>query len=492
MSQQVQRQREWEQGLVHVYRKFLEICEAEVKAGAKSGSGLEPAAVHCLCQLAREKAEFNFGVNVLSVLVRRLGRKGWDEQHEACLEAVTHVVRTDVSSSSANSLHVVRLIARLVRARSFCVRPQVVGVLLNLRLRDELSGVRASTDTVYRQGGGNKQQQQQHHKGGKAKAAMSKQGSKKARKAAKEQAEIAKEMARAEGEVDVEERERTMTETLKLVFGLYFRIVKLERPGALLGAALEGLARFAHLVNVDFFRDLLDVLRRLVKVQQASLGGAVGQDDDDEEDDGLEEEGGGEWRNATRERLLCIVTAFELLQGQGESLNLDLGDFVRALYALVPLVSLSETVQEAPRLNSVRHHRSKAERKLLDTESDLLFRALASALLASRNSNLSSGAPVGRTLAFAKRLLSASLHWPSASQLRALALVKSLALREPRLEAMLETRDRQLDGVFEPRADDPDACGAQSTSWFELDLLAKVADEQVRDEATKLANYVRD
>jgi len=236
-----------------------------------------------------------------------------------CLDTIVHLFQTDKTTTASNSLHLVRLLSRLVRARHFAVRPEVISALLNLRLKDELGGgrIRASADAVFREKEGRKGMvrwnQEKNHKGrrgGKAKEAMAKKGSKKAREARKEQYAVEKEMREAEGEINNEERERNMTETLKLLFALYFRIVKLDYRSPLLPAALEGLARFAHLVNIDFFRDLLEVLKGIIK---------RGVEDADDEDE--DEESGATSsaiRNDTRERLLCIVTAFELLQGQGK------------------------------------------------------------------------------------------------------------------------------------------------------------------------------
>lgn len=232
--------------------------------------------------------------------------------HQICLATITHLFSNDTTTAATNSLHLVRLISRLVKARSFAIRPEVLSSLLNLRLKDELGGgrIRASADAVFREKEGrkgvvrwNQEKDRKGKKGGKAKEAMSKAGSKKARAVRKERAGIEREMAEAEGEVRTEERERNMTETLKLLFALYFRIVKLDYRSPLLPAALEGLARFAHLVNVDFFRDLLEVLKGIIKRAN------------DEEDEAIEE--GFSRRNDQREKLLCIVTAFELLQGQG-------------------------------------------------------------------------------------------------------------------------------------------------------------------------------
>lgn len=71
---------------------------------------------------------------------------------------------------------------------------------------------------------------------------------------------------------------------------------------------MEGIAKFAHLVNIEFFRDLLKVLKNIIK--------GDGSMDDEEEEDfaGPDVVGKG---IETRLRMLAIVTAFELLSGQG-------------------------------------------------------------------------------------------------------------------------------------------------------------------------------
>lgn len=95
------------------------------------------------------------------------------------------------------------------------------------------------------------------------------------------------------------------TETLKLLFVLYFRILKNPSPTPLLPAALQGISRFAHLVNIDFFKDLMKVLKELISREL----------EDFQADDGTMST-----PKDTRDiecRLLCIVTAFELLSGQG-------------------------------------------------------------------------------------------------------------------------------------------------------------------------------
>ena len=144
---------------------------------------------------------------------------------------------------------------------------------------------------------------------------------KKMKKVLRENKEIAKEFRETEAEVDKEERAITVTlsfslfpntycfplfqqtETLKLLFTVYFRILK--NPGAtpLLPAALHGISRFAHLVNIDFFKDLMKVLKDLISQEVHEANNLT---------DGL-----SNGSKAIHHRLLCIATAFELLSGQG-------------------------------------------------------------------------------------------------------------------------------------------------------------------------------
>lgn len=64
--------------------------------------------------------------------------------------------------------------------------------------------------------------------------------------------------------------------------------------------------RYAHLINLDFFGDLLVALKELIT--------AALEDEEEIEIDSSSK------RNANREALLCVITAFALLSGQGRFL----------------------------------------------------------------------------------------------------------------------------------------------------------------------------
>ena len=191
----------------------------------------------------------------------------------------------------------------------------------------------------------------------------------------------------------------------------------------------------------------------------------------------------------------------------GEALNVDLSDFTTQLYDLIQSLSLTPGFDAAPTSRrsapSSPSHRgitagtsasastapvmvATTASAVMPSTSDLLFRALQLAF-APRAS-----VPPWRAAAFAKRLLTAALHWPGAVAQRALDFVAKLVAREPRLEALLSTEDRTVDGVYRPDVEDPQLSNPFATSAYELYLLQTAhVDAQVREAATKLANYTR-
>jgi len=223
----------------------------------------------------------------------------------------------------------------MIKERRYQVHPNVLSCLLHLRLKTELGDVRASTSKAEKRGEGKKsklsarkaKELRASGKGKKAEGQGQAHLSKKAKKAKKALKEIQEEMEEAEAEVDREERATQVcvkvlvalksspdtssplqhTETLKLLFVLYFSILKTPSRTRLLSAALHGVSKFSHLVNIDFFKDLLAVLKDII--MKAGAEGSV------EEDEEVESHVNADER--LRLQLHCIVTAYELLTGQG-------------------------------------------------------------------------------------------------------------------------------------------------------------------------------
>ncbi|XP_042623126.1 nucleolar complex protein 3 homolog [Cyprinus carpio] len=75
---------------------------------------------------------------------------------------------------------------------------------------------------------------------------------------------LQKELLEAEASESKEKMIKLHTETLNIVFLIYFRILKKAQKPILLPSVLEGLAKFAHLINLEFLDDLLVVLYGLI------------------------------------------------------------------------------------------------------------------------------------------------------------------------------------------------------------------------------------
>lgn len=474
VSQMVARQREWEDGLVSSYKKFLEICENEViSAGVLGSVGLK-----CLCKLLAEKTHFNFSQNIMEVVVRKLGRKEWDEQSAECLDAIKAVFKKDLDGQ--DSLQLVRLIGRIIKARNYAVHPEVLACLLHLKLKDEISsGTRASTERVHK-ANDNKTgklpwKERVKHKKDKIEPVVL---SKKAKKAMRDRRGIEKEIQEAEETVKVEEKERNQTETLKLIFALYFRILKLDHRSILFPTALEGLAKFAHLVNIDFFRDLMRVLRQHIDDQV--FASKSGDQEDEDQSNKVRRS-----REQIGDRLVCIRTAFELLSGQGEALNVDLTEFINDLYSILIPLGTQLTLEENQSTTMNQEERSGL------SNLDLLFKALNLAFLTPRST-----IPPLRAQAFTKRLLTITLSLASPiSIIKIIKFIIKLMHRQPVIKSILTLDDedsRRVGGIYRGDLNDVGLSNADCATGWEVLALEKHWDERVQDAVKDLRAAVKD
>ncbi|KAK0565436.1 hypothetical protein OC844_001241 [Tilletia horrida] len=534
VTQEVARRREWEEGLLKSYRDYLELCEEAIKARTE----LSSIALRALCHILTRATHFNYRQNLLRLIIARLSRsrarnaasaslapssssdKGgantprpavtrgsWDADCTQCSSALVEVLQRDLSGEV--SLEVVRLLHRMIKEGGYAVDARVLDILLHLRLKEELGDVRASMTASVggryskrKRGaddGGLGKEDPRHRMGkGKVKPKDVRKGkgehlSKKAVKRMREVREIEKEMKEAEAEVDKEEREKHHTETLKLLFVLYFSILKSpSAPSALLCSALDGLCKYGHRINVDFFRDLIRVLRDLVvESRRQAEGGGIGSvyaqqaptvmngivipsgpapasassaaNGSGNTPNGVPGYPNGsaygiggqsQAKRSHRDTLCLLLTAFDLLFSQGESLKLDLSDFIAHLFSLMLSLAMEPGIEDAPAVlltegdrgdareavRAVRRDARAAKSMAASSLADLLFRTLELALLKPRTATL----PPERLGSFVKRLLSCALHWPPATAVRALGIVRTLVGRDGRLEALFETEDRAV------------------------------------------------
>ncbi|MCJ1422045.1 hypothetical protein MMC32_008414 [Xylographa parallela] len=468
VSKEVRRLRAFEQGLVGSYQKYVNELAKHARSSrggvSEALSSLATVAISCACTLLLAVPHFNFRGELIKILVTKLSGKRIDGDYTKCRETLETLFRDDEHGTA--SLDAVTTLTRMMKARNFRINESVLNTFLHLRLLSEFSS-KGSQNHIDRS------QPDPALKGKKPKFKKEFR-TKKQRKLEKERKAISKELNEADAIVSHEERDSMQAETLKLVFVTYFRILKARIP-ALTGAVLEGLAKYAHLINQDFFGDLLEALKDLTTHAASSH-----DDADPSVEDPSTSETPATTRSATRDSLLCIITAFALLEGQdahkaASTLHLDLSFFTTHLYrslhalALDPDLELSARSLRLPDPHALAPSPLPVPRINIQTTPALLMRALSSILLPPVSTH---AVPPIRVAAFSKQLLISALQLPEKSAMGALGLMGRVVKTHGRkIGGLWDTEERKGDGDFDARRGEVEGSNPFAGTVWEGELL---------------------
>nr|XP_023698100.1 nucleolar complex protein 3 homolog isoform X1 [Paramormyrops kingsleyae] len=425
VKKETQQLREFEEGLVSQYKFYLEDLEQTVKdwkqkkkkksetVSLQAYKGLALVAIRCLCELMVALPHFNFHNNIL-VMVAPLLNDASPEVSTMCCEHVKKLLKQDKMGHA--SLGMVKVISGLVKSRNYDVNPEVLKCLLSLRIKE----VELKKDT--------------EHVAPKKKFMTYKEKKKNLsrmqRKWKKAEEKLEKELLEAEASESKDKKIKLHTETLNIVFLIYFRILKKAQKSVLLPVVLEGLAKFAHLINLEFFDDLLTVLHNLIESKDLTY----------------------------RECLHCIQTSFTILSGQGDVLNIDPLKFYTHLYKILLHLHAGATNDD------VR----------------IVLHCLES-MLAKRRKQVT----LQRALAFLKRMSTLSLHVLPNSTVGLLASGRTLMHAFPKCDLLLDN-ESQGSGVYLPELQEPEFCNPHNTALWELHMLTRHYHPMVRKFATHL------
>jgi nucleolar complex protein 3 len=477
VSKEVRKLRAYEQALVGGYQAYIRELSKLAQSGRSGtsrdgGPSLGSVAIACTCALLTAVPHFNFRGELLKILAGKLSTRKVDDDFVKCRATIETLFQNDEDGTP--SLDTVSILTKMMKARGYRVDESVLNTFLHLRLLSEFSW-KASTNHV------DKPSKEDGGFQGKKLKEKRVFRTKKERKLMKERKVVEKEMTQADATVSHEERDRMQAETLKLVFVTYFRILKMRSPN-LMGAVLEGLARYAHLINQEFFGDILEALKDLI--------GHAETGDDLEEEEGQELDA-ETTRNLTREALLCIITAFALLEGQDaaqakSTLSLDLSFFITHLYRTLYALSLNADIElsakslHLPDPNHPSVTPPTANNKVnIQTTTVLLLRSLQSVLtppLAAR------AVPPLRIAAFTKQLMTSSLHVPEKSCIAMMGLLGKVAkTHETKIKALWNTEERRGDGTFDPLGLEVEGSNPFATTMWEGEMLKKHFCPAVRD-----------
>ncbi|KAJ2080459.1 hypothetical protein H4R24_003071 [Coemansia sp. RSA 988] len=533
VTKDVRQQRMREEQLVHSYSNYLKqlfaASKQALKVFSKPTADIETGivAARALGNLINVRPLFNFRKDILSALVdiyvqpsSRINFESFTPMAQTARLAVLRLFRDDTSGELSQIA--VILAAKRIKRLSYRVDPSALRPWLHLRLREEL---RENPEDRKRKAEEQRQREQRRaqqklikrKKGGAAfnEAKRALHLSKKQAKMHKVQQDVDKSLVEAEAEVSRDEREKWYGETLKQVFITYFRILKQkDNIGGLLPAVLEGLAKYAHLISVEFFVDLFQLLKKIMRGQH---GVGIGAEEAEDGDDLISS------RVGLRTALLCILSALHILTGQGEALNLDIKEFFYQLYALLPPLAARPQIEatrvsaqsdgtryivylmpaEVAASNAARAatateagHMDGAEQseqleeaaweETMRSESDLLFECLQ--LMFLGRTKVSS---LTRVAAFCKRIAECALSWPPKTAVRAIEFIHRLLIKYPALDRMLSSEEQAGSGLYLRDLDDPDMCNPFATCLFELHWLQIHYHSGVQAATARLLSYAK-
>lgn len=228
----------YENELLRYYKKYLRELENLTKAlksrkyGPRAGKDqktLAEIAVQCLCEAILAQPYFNFSTNVGQLLVQFLNSPNElvrKKVHETFVKIFKTDKRLDLSR------HIVSNINHLIKKKSNLVHVELVSCLSALQIKN--ININAEKEAEL------KQKRMEQHKSRLISM------SKRERKRKKKLADLEKEMMETQAEENKQTKNTKLTDISKLVFTIYFRILKQNPNSRLLSSTLEGLAKYAE------------------------------------------------------------------------------------------------------------------------------------------------------------------------------------------------------------------------------------------------------
>jgi len=351
-EKELQMQVSKEVGMLRVYEKKLlaayEACTALLRKWLSSRlEAHRAAAVRGICALLDKAYDFNGRDELLNLLLPIAQGSDATLRADACA-ALVRMFGVDTHAEA--TLAAVKHTSLALKNPSASPHADVLGTWLHLQLGAVAAGAEPST--------------------------------KRAKKRKRDMDPVARELAAAAGERgDVA---RVQTQILEHIFVAYARVLKRGAASPLLPAVLKGVAKFAHLVNVELLLDLLGSLRGLLNAE-----GVL----------------------SAEKALQCVHAMLQLLSGHGQALAVDTKDVHLKLYRLLTERSLlMQPSLLATALDCVEH----------------LCRRNRSALLAPRAASM------------VRRLLGLACAAPPAQAIALLCAISRLHVAVPKLQTMLE------------------------------------------------------
>ncbi|XP_018313919.1 nucleolar complex protein 3 homolog [Mycetomoellerius zeteki] len=394
--------------------KILRTKNGNMQSVNEQAMQLGETAVSCMCELLAVHPYFNFSVNIANYVLPLLDNKR-SSVREKVAQCISQIFKEDKRGQL--SLTIVRKLNQYIKSRKHSVHSEVISVLLVLRIKDINLDKEKEDET--------KQKKLMSHK--QRILALSKRERKKNKKLE----QIEKEMLETKGEENKQAKHKILTEITSVVFTIYFRILKQAPNSKVLSVCLEGLAKFAHCININFYQDLVGAIDRLIE------GGNLG----------------------LREQLHCVQCIFTILSGQAVALNIDPYRFYVHLYKNILKVHCGRT----------------------HSETESVLQTLLQILIHQRRRITQT-----RMIAFVKRISTLALQLQHNATLGTLGIIKQVMQLGKAAHVLLDT-DCIGDSHYQVEIEKPDYCNAHCTALYELVALQRHYHSVVQQLAKNIA-----
>ncbi|XP_015928420.2 nucleolar complex protein 3 homolog [Parasteatoda tepidariorum] len=397
----------YEQTLLKCYKKYLDLLYElirDMRSTQMSSASLTfkkvaieigLVALKCKCELLKTRFSFNFFRDIINKLVP-LAIDGEEEVTELCCDAFQKMFKADKLGEASEEL--VKQIVSVIKQRKFRIPPALLRSFLSLNLREAKPEI----------------EKIDMNKGRKEWQRMSRTQ----RRDKKKMKELEAELKETQAYESVETVRKHHTKTLNKIFWVFFHILKDGDKMILIAPALEGLSKFAHLINLEFFDDLNAVLCGMME--------------------------SGKLNDV--EKLHGVYTLFTILAGQAESLHIDPHKIYCHMYQGLWNLSHSTDIEHL----------------------DLTLKCLEFNILRKKK-RISSN----RMLAFIKRVCTVSLQTPVHGTLGLLSSLRNLILNVKGSDILLDSESSIGSGIYLPEIEDPEHCNPHSTALWELHILRK-------------------
>jgi len=417
LSNQVAERDRYEQGLLVTYARFL----INLKAASKGRSPVALRAIGCQCSLLETALNFNLWQRLIKSLVPRMCSRHSELRTPVCA-SVRKVFKAD--KAGERSLEIVTELARIAKAQPSAIQTEMLQTFLALPLNTKMD----DADLEQYEAKIEDRKKKRIKKNKRAQIAAERQ--------------LQYDMKATAAEADAAKKRRTQTATLRLVFTVYFRILKNSPEAELLPAVLQGIAKFAHLINVDFINDLMVCLEVCMTDASISLAG----------------------------RLAGCLAVLRFVHSQGSIFNTDLKDVHTHLFNLIKeLASMPSAQHIAPEDDDEDEDEDQVATGVSDDKAEAVANAVECLqLLLFNRAQLTQSRAAG----FVKMLMAAACQTPDSGFSMTLTAVSAgLIDRFSRTTQMLETDSSAL-GEYRSDVNDPEYCNALASKAWEFNVLA--------------------